>query len=152
MSEERTDNPTQQGSGTFKDPEKRARVLRSLQASCDFMGYSLRIDAAKERRGDEADSGALGLTFEGTDRPISLLFQYFENGKSYKDFLATHPMVKEEDVLTVIEATRYAITGEGFSVAKEMIALRKDVERLNQNSATNFKRLAEAIKDMLKLR
>lgn len=153
MSEE-TGTKTQGGSGTLT-PEKRQNLTRMVKAITDGMAHGLMKKEDRERAGDFSEGENTGdqeTTFEGTNVPISVLFMYFASGKSYKDLLETHPTVKEDDVLSVIEATRQIITNKGFSAVKEMIALRKDVERLNQNSATNFKKLAEAIKGMLKIK
>lgn len=153
MSEETT-TKTQGGSGTLT-PEKRQNLTRMVQAIADGMAHGLMKKEERERAGDFSEAENTGdqePTFEGTNVPISVLFMYFAGGKSYKELLAIHTTVKEEDVLSVIEATRQIITNESFSVVKEMTALRKDVERLNQNSATNFKKLADAIKGMLKLK
>lgn len=154
MSEETANNPIQRGSGVLKDPEKRQKIFRQLNAAMDGMRHGLMKAEDRERQGDYEDGEDTNKpepTFEGTNVPISVLFMYFAEGKNYKDLLALHPAVKEEDVLTVIEAARHTITSENF-VAKEMLALRRDIERLNQNSATNFKRLADAIKGMLNLK
>lgn len=150
MSEE-TITKTQGGSGTLT-PEKRQNLTRMVKAITDGMVQGLMKKEDNKRYGDGECTDKPEPTFEGTNVPISVLFMYFASGKSYKDLLETHSTVKEEDVLSVIEATRQIITNESFSAVKEMIALRKDVERLNQNSATNFKKLADAIKDMLKIK
>ena len=153
MSEDTT--KPQQGSGTFKDPEKRARVIRAVTASVDGMAYSGTKKADAERYGHVGHFVVEEITepkFDGTEVPISMLFIYFKRGQTYKEFLAAYPDVKEEDVLSLLDTARHVLTGEGFNALKEMIALRKDVERLNQNSATNFKKLADAIKDMLKIK
>lgn len=149
-----TIKPTQRGSGVLKDPEKRQKIIRQLNAGMDGMRHGLMKEEDRERQGDYSDGEETKPepTFEGTNVPISLLFMFFAEGKNYKDLLANHPTVKEKDVLTVIEAARHTLNSEDFSVAKEMIALREDIERLNQNSATNFKKLADHIKEMFKLR
>lgn len=156
MSDEPTTKP-QRGSGTFKDPVKRARVMRALTAGMDGMAYSQMKKNEKTReQGYSKHFVVEEITepkFEGTEVPFSMLFIYFQRGQTYKEFLATYPDVKEEEVMEVLEAARTVVIGEGvISVAKEMTALRRDIERLNQNTATNFKRLVEAIKDMLKLK
>lgn len=155
MSEETTNNPIQRGSGVLKDPEKRQKIFRQLNAAMDGMRHGLMKEEDRERQGDYGDGEDANKpepTFEGTNVPISVLFMYFAEGKNYKDLLALHPTVKEEDVLNVIEAARHTITSEDFSVTKEVIALRDDIERLNQNSATNFKRLFDSIKNLLQIK
>jgi len=153
MSDETTTTP-QRGSGTFKDPEKRARVMRMLTVGMDGMAYSGMKKAEADRaEGYEKHRVVEEITepkFEGTEVPLSMLFIYFKRGQTYKEFLQTYPDVKEEEVLSVLDAARHILTGEGFNALIEMIALRRDIERLNQNSATNFKRLADAIKAMFK--
>ena len=156
MSDEPTTKP-QRGSGTFKDPVKRARVMRMLTVGMDGMAYSqMKKNEADRAEGCQKHRVVEEITepkFDGTEIPFSMLFIYFRRGQTYKEFLAAYPDVKEEEILQVLEAARTVVIGEGvISAAKEMIALRRDVERLNQNSASNFKKLAEAIKDMLKLR
>lgn len=156
MSDETTNNSTQRGRGTFKDPTKRARVMRMATVGMDGMAYSqMKANEADRAEGYEKHR-VIEITdpkFEGTEVPLSMLFIYFERGQTYKEFLEVYPDVKEEEVMEVLEAARTVVIGEGvISVAKEMTALRRDIERLNQNSATNFKKLADAIKGMLNLK
>ena len=153
---DKTITQPKQGSDTFTNPEKRARVMRMLTVGMDGMAYSQMKANEKER--DEGYSRHFVVDeitetkFEGTDVPLSMLFIYFSRGQSYKEFVATYPDVKEEEVLTVIVIARYGTTGEGFNTVKEMIALRRDVERLNQNTGTNFKRLFDSIKNLLQIK
>lgn len=144
------------GNDTFTNPEKRARVTRMLTVGMDGMAYSqMKKNEAEREEGYERHFVVDQITeakFEGTDVPLSMLFIYFSRGQSYKEFMATYPDVKEEEVLTVIDIARYGTTGEGFSTVKEMIALRRDVERLNQNTGTNFKRLFDSIKNLLQIK
>jgi uncharacterized protein (DUF433 family) len=47
--------------------------------------------------------------FAGTCVPVTILFDYLENGKSLLSFLQQHPSVSREQVLEVLEAAKAGV-------------------------------------------
>ena len=50
--------------------------------------------------------------FDGTNVPVHLLFEYFENGKNMQQFLSEHPTVTTKMVLDVLHMAKLAMTTE----------------------------------------
>lgn len=86
------------------------------------------------------------LTFPNSTVPVSLLFSYLAQGKTYKEFVEIYSKdVTESDALAAIEAAQTNLCPEEFHIWQELISLRGEIERLSHNTSAAFKQLAEII-------
>jgi len=89
----------------------------SRQASCACrgrirVGHNVVMDHASHRRNavsKRPDVQGGTPVFAGTRVPVTILFDYLEEGESLENFLQQHPSVTREQVLEVLEQAKASV-------------------------------------------